>query len=87
MKFYGRETVGDFKKLNFNEQVATIANDIKEHFWHEDAKIIANSFRWLFVASCVVKIDSIHWQDVAIVANRRGVFKRGNQHGIYPTVC
>jgi hypothetical protein len=40
----GRETLGNFKKLGFNDQVATIANDIKEHFWHEDAKIIANSF-------------------------------------------
>ena len=40
----GRETVGDFKKLDFNDQVITIANDIKEHFWREDAKIIANSF-------------------------------------------
>jgi len=40
----GRETVGDFKKLDFNDQVATIANDIKEHFWSENAKIIANSF-------------------------------------------
>ena len=43
-KVVGRETVGDFKKLDFNDQVATIANDIKEHFWREDAKIIANSF-------------------------------------------
>ena len=40
----GRETVGDFKKLDFNDKVATIANDINEHFWREDAKIIANSF-------------------------------------------
>jgi hypothetical protein len=40
----GRETVGDFKKLDFNDQITTIANDIKEHFWREDAKIIANSF-------------------------------------------
>ena len=40
----GRETVGDFKKLDFNDQVSTIANDIKLHFWREDAKIIANSF-------------------------------------------
>jgi len=40
----GRETVGDFKKLDFNEQVVTIANDIKQHFWREDGKIIANSF-------------------------------------------
>ena len=40
----GRETVGDFKKLDFNDQVNTTANDIKLHFWREDAKIIANSF-------------------------------------------
>ena len=40
----GRETVGDFKKLDFNDQVTTIANDIKQHFWREDGKIIANSF-------------------------------------------
>ena len=35
----GRETVGHFKKLDFNDQAITIANDIKEHFWREDAKI------------------------------------------------
>jgi hypothetical protein len=40
----GRETVDDFKKLDFNDQVTTIANDIKQHFWREDGKIIANSF-------------------------------------------
>ena len=40
----GRETVGDFKKLGFNDKVATIAEDIKQHFWREDGKIIANSF-------------------------------------------
>lgn len=28
----GRETVGDFKKLDFKDQVVIIANDIKEHF-------------------------------------------------------
>ena len=41
-KVVGRETVGDFKKLDFNDQVVTIANDIKKHFWRKDAKIIAN---------------------------------------------
>ena len=30
--------MGDFKRLDFNDQVATIANDIKEHFWREDGK-------------------------------------------------
>ena len=40
----GRETVGDFKKLDFDEQVAIIAEDLKANFWHEDARIIANSY-------------------------------------------
>ena len=37
---FGRETVGDFRKLDFNAQVTTIANDIKEHFWRKDASIL-----------------------------------------------
>jgi hypothetical protein len=40
----GRETVGDFKKLNFNEQIEIIAEDLKANFWHEDARVIANSY-------------------------------------------
>lgn len=40
----GRETVGEFRDLGFTEQVNTIANDLRDHFWSEDARIIANSF-------------------------------------------
>lgn len=40
----GRETVGEFKDVGFTGQVETVANDLKEYFWHEDAKVIANSF-------------------------------------------
>ena len=53
----GRETVGDFKKLDFNAQVTTIANDIKEHFWREDAKIIANSFGGYLLLHALSKLD------------------------------
>ena len=53
----GRETVGDFKKLDFNAQVTTIANDINEHFWHEDAKIIANSFGGYLLLHALSKLD------------------------------
>ena len=41
---YGRETVGDFKKLDFDLQVETVAQDLKNNFWHEDARVIANSY-------------------------------------------
>jgi predicted alpha/beta hydrolase family esterase len=53
----GRETVGDFKKLDFNDQVTTIANDITEHFWREDAKIIANSFGGYLLLHALSKLD------------------------------
>ena len=40
----GRETVGDFKSLGFAGQVETVASDLREHFWREDAHVICNSF-------------------------------------------
>ena len=40
----GRETVGEFKSLEFSQQVDLIANDIEQNFWHEDAQVIANSY-------------------------------------------
>ncbi len=40
----GRETVGDFNKLDFDQQVAIIAEDLKANFWHEDSRVIANSY-------------------------------------------
>lgn len=40
----GRETVGDFKSLGFQAQVQTVASDLRDHFWQEDARVIANSF-------------------------------------------
>jgi predicted alpha/beta hydrolase family esterase len=41
---FGRETIGEFRKLPFREQIEIVANDLKADFWHEDAKVIANSF-------------------------------------------
>lgn len=40
----GRETRDGFKDLPFLEQVQTVSDDLTEHFWREDALVIANSF-------------------------------------------
>jgi len=40
----GRQTIGPFRDLTFGEQIDLIANDLRTLFWHEDAKVIANSF-------------------------------------------
>jgi pimeloyl-ACP methyl ester carboxylesterase len=40
----GRQTLGDFAKLSFAEQIELVAQDLKTHFWHDDAMVVANSF-------------------------------------------
>lgn len=40
----GRETRGAFRSLLFEEQVQSIVEDLKTHFWHEQAQVICNSF-------------------------------------------
>ena len=40
----GRETRGDFRTLPFDDQVQTIVDDLQNHFWHEQARVICNSF-------------------------------------------
>ncbi len=33
----GRETVDDFRRLRFMDQVETVAEDLRTHFWRDDA--------------------------------------------------
>ena len=40
----GRETRGDFRSLPFKEQVRTIQVDLQGNFWHEQARVVCNSF-------------------------------------------
>lgn len=40
----GREMHGAFAELSFRQQVATIAEDLRERHWERDALVIANSF-------------------------------------------
>jgi hypothetical protein len=40
----GRELNGEFRKLDFQQQVDLVAGDLQTHFWHDDARVIANSF-------------------------------------------
>lgn len=40
----GRETRGDFRRIPFDEQIQTIRQDLRDHFWHERAHVVCNSF-------------------------------------------
>ena len=40
----GRQLSGEFRNISFQEQIDTVCNDLKEHFWSADARVICNSF-------------------------------------------
>jgi alpha-beta hydrolase superfamily lysophospholipase len=40
----GRELVGEFRRLDFQQQVDLVVRDLKGDYWQEDAHVIANSF-------------------------------------------
>lgn len=40
----GRETIGEFASLSFQEQIELVAQDIQANFWHQEAKVLGNSF-------------------------------------------
>ncbi len=40
----GRETVGTFRELSFQEQIDTICDDLGLSFWHEEARVVAVSY-------------------------------------------
>jgi pimeloyl-ACP methyl ester carboxylesterase len=40
----GRELVDEFRNFSFQDQIDTVAQDLQDHFWREDARVIANSF-------------------------------------------
>ncbi len=43
-RVWGRATVGEFKRLSFQKQIDTIANDLQRHLWHPEARVVANSY-------------------------------------------
>lgn len=40
----GRETVGEFRSLPFQDQIELVADDLKTLFWREDDRVVCNSF-------------------------------------------
>lgn len=40
----GRESVGAFQRLRFDERVQLVAEDLEADFWRDDALVVANSF-------------------------------------------
>ena len=55
----GRETRGEFKDLSFTDQVETVKEDLLNHFWTEDSRVIANSFGAYLFLHAQASLDPI----------------------------
>jgi len=40
----GRETVGEFARLSFQEQIELVAQDLKTGFWLDNSRVMVNSY-------------------------------------------
>ena len=40
----GRETLGEFRDLSFQDQVDLVSRDLKDHFWSVDDQVVAVSY-------------------------------------------
>ena len=44
LEVIGRELVGEFRSLDFQDQIDAVASDLQQHCWSANARVIANSF-------------------------------------------
>jgi hypothetical protein len=75
----GRETVGDFKSLGFAGQVETVASDLREHFWREDAHVICNSFGGYLFLHAQALIGEPYTGNVILLAPIVGEFVQDDE--------
>lgn len=40
----GREASGNLRQLTFQQQIDAVENDLRTHFWYEEARTLVNSF-------------------------------------------
>ncbi|WP_310613812.1 hypothetical protein [Limnohabitans sp.] len=76
----GRETVGEFKDVGFSSQVEIIANDLKEYFWREDAKVISNSFGGYLFLHAQALIGEPYVGNVILLSPIVGEFANADEH-------
>jgi len=73
----GRETVGAFNELPFQEQVRLVAEDLGKDFWTDDARVVANSFGGYLFLHAQALLDGVYPGRVLILSPIVGGFTNG----------
>jgi len=54
----GREVVDTFSKLRISEQTKLIQEDITTHFWHQEAKLVAQSYGAYLLIHALIEMET-----------------------------
>ena len=54
----GRELAGEFRKLDFGQQVDCVVNDLQSEAWGDGARVIANSFGAYLILHALAQMPS-----------------------------
>lgn len=76
----GRETLGEFKSAGFTHQVETVASDLRQYFWREDAHVICNSFGGYLFLHAQALIGEPYIGHVILLAPIVGEFADDDEH-------
>ena len=58
LRIMGRETIGEFRKLRFQDQLDIISEDLVREFWTKESRILANSFGAYLFLHAQAQLDS-----------------------------
>ena len=80
----GRETRGAFLKLSFQQQIEAIQSDLKNDFWHEDAKLVAVSYGCYLFLHAQLKMAAFPGRVLLLSPVLGGAFASKVRVGFFP---
>ena len=75
----GRQLSGEFRSIQFQEQIDTVATDLQEHFWSADARVICNSFGAYIALHAFAQLATPYLGNVMLLSPIVGEFANNDE--------
>ena len=84
----GRATIGEFKRLSFDEQVSMVAEDLQQPLWFTAAaRIITNSYGSYLFLHAQLRMPAHPANILMLSPIMGGIRERGHRPGLRAAVC
>ncbi len=70
----GRELIDDFRRLDFQDQIDIVCDDLANHFSHKDSYVVANSFGAYLFLHAQAKLNKTYEANVLLLSPIVGEF-------------